>query len=378
MIIFNEINNIFRFPSLVKNALSNWFTLAVNLLVGFFLTPYIISYIGEAGYGIYVLILALIGYYGILDLGLSSAIVRFIALYRAQDNVTALKQTISTIIIIFSLLGLLIICLSFFCSNAFVTFFNIPAEKSGEIKLALFLFGLTAGLKFPNNFLFGFLKAYEQFIKINTIETLTTLLRAVLVVILLIWGFGLAGIAAAMLVATILSLIFNYLAYIKLFKEFGLPLTNFNFSILWSMLGYGASSTVIVLADILAFKLDSVVIGKMISLSEVAVFSIAATLVSHMNSVIATSIEVLRPRFVVLDEKEERNATRRLLLKSLFISSVTELRAGYVVDHFRRRFYQPLGWPELLGSGSGIMGSGACLHCWVIPGTGDYARLCPQ
>lgn len=50
--------------------------LGVCVLVGLLLTPYMITLIGDRLYGIWVLVAALIGWYGLLDLGLSGTINR--------------------------------------------------------------------------------------------------------------------------------------------------------------------------------------------------------------------------------------------------------------------------------------------------------------
>ncbi len=63
-------------PSLVINAVSNWVALGVNIIVGFLLIPYIIKRLGVAQYGIWTLIISIIGYYGLLDMGVTAAIMR--------------------------------------------------------------------------------------------------------------------------------------------------------------------------------------------------------------------------------------------------------------------------------------------------------------
>ena len=61
-------------PSLKVNALSNWVSLGVNVIIGFVLTPFIIRSLGKTGYGIWTLVCSFVGYYGLLNLGVGSAI----------------------------------------------------------------------------------------------------------------------------------------------------------------------------------------------------------------------------------------------------------------------------------------------------------------
>src|SRR4030043_918065 len=96
----------FRRPSLLVSALSNWTAFGVSVLIGLFLTPFIIGHLGKTGYGIWTLISSLIGYYGILDLGVTSAITRYVARYAGQKDYKALNETVSTALAIFAIIAL--------------------------------------------------------------------------------------------------------------------------------------------------------------------------------------------------------------------------------------------------------------------------------
>ncbi len=63
-------------PSLLINALSSWAGLGVNIVVGLLLLPFVVAKLGQTGYGVWMLVGSIIGYYGLLDLGVSSAVSR--------------------------------------------------------------------------------------------------------------------------------------------------------------------------------------------------------------------------------------------------------------------------------------------------------------
>ncbi|HEV2246346.1 MAG TPA: hypothetical protein VGW37_06805 [Terriglobia bacterium] len=52
---------------------------AIAVVVAFFLTPFVIHSLGDRMYGFWTLAAAFVGYYGLMDLGLSSAVNRYIA-----------------------------------------------------------------------------------------------------------------------------------------------------------------------------------------------------------------------------------------------------------------------------------------------------------
>jgi len=104
-------------------------------------------------------------------------------------------------------------------------------------------------------------------------------------------------------------------------------------------LGYGAITTVAVLANILRFDLDSFVIGKWIGLSEVGVYGIAALLIRYMIQFVSTGTQaVFTPRFAALDGEGNRDQLQQLFLKSLSIAAVLSFAAGTLAIVLGRQF----------------------------------------
>ncbi len=68
---------------ILRNVGSSWFALGVNVLVGIFLSPYILHRLGDEAFGLWILIFSATGYYGLFDLGIRSSIVRYVAKYSA-------------------------------------------------------------------------------------------------------------------------------------------------------------------------------------------------------------------------------------------------------------------------------------------------------
>ena len=56
-----------------------YITLGVNCLSGIFFTPYMIHKLGESDYGLYQLIGAFVGYLSVLNMGMSSAVTKYIS-----------------------------------------------------------------------------------------------------------------------------------------------------------------------------------------------------------------------------------------------------------------------------------------------------------
>ena len=73
----------------IKNTYYYFFSQVISLLMPLFLTPFIIMKIGDTQFGIYTLILGVLGTFGLLDLSLSTSFIKFISEYLWFDCTTS-------------------------------------------------------------------------------------------------------------------------------------------------------------------------------------------------------------------------------------------------------------------------------------------------
>ena len=64
--------------TLARNVLLNWAALIAEVAVAFFLTPFMVRSLGLAIYGIWSLLNSVIGYMGLVDLGIRGSVGRFL------------------------------------------------------------------------------------------------------------------------------------------------------------------------------------------------------------------------------------------------------------------------------------------------------------
>ncbi len=303
-------------PSLKVNALSNWVSLAVNIIIGFALTPFIIRSLGKTGYGIWTLVCSFVGYYGLLSLGVGSAINRYVARYSAQKDQKALSQFTSTAMAMFSMTGALAIAISFLCGGVLADFFNVaPAERASFVKL-VWIVGVTAGIGFPSSVLIAVVVAREHYVAKNIVVVSQELLRAGLTVACVNAGWGLLGVGLAPLAATIYTVICTGVLFRMYAGDIQLRVAYVNMKTLGALLVYGGVTTIIVIADIMRVNLDSLVIGKWVNVDAVGVYGVAALVIRYMAKIVNSAMKVLIPRFTHLDSSDSRDELRVLFLRS--------------------------------------------------------------
>ena len=93
----------------LKNIVSSWGGLAVNIAVGFFLSPFILHHLGDEAFGLWILVFSLTGYYGIFDFGIRSSLVRYVSKFQATGDKDQLAHLVNTSFFTYSCLGLFLL-----------------------------------------------------------------------------------------------------------------------------------------------------------------------------------------------------------------------------------------------------------------------------
>src|SRR5260370_21253841 len=111
-----------------KNVSSGWVALATNILVGVFLSPYILHHLGDEAFGLWVLIFSITGYYGLFDLGIRSSIVRYVASYSATGDRAELDRLISTAVLTYGAIGVIAFMITLAGSYYVASIFHISPD----------------------------------------------------------------------------------------------------------------------------------------------------------------------------------------------------------------------------------------------------------
>ena len=121
-----------RSRGLAWNVFSNWTGYAVQVAVTFFLTPLVVGSLGDARYGVWILLSGLTGYYGLLDLGFRAGLTQYLTRHLATKQYDKLNQTASTGFVALACCGLLILLATVLLSWFAPHMFRLAPEHARE------------------------------------------------------------------------------------------------------------------------------------------------------------------------------------------------------------------------------------------------------
>jgi O-antigen/teichoic acid export membrane protein len=298
---------------IAKNVGSSWFTLGVSILVGVFLSPFILHRIGDTGFGIWVLIFSVTGYYGLFDLGIRSSVTRYVSTYSATDDREGLQKLINTSMATYTAIGSVAMAVTLVCSLFVDRLFRIPPEFLTTARWLFLMVGTSVALGFPTGVFGGILEGLQRFYLVNVTNLVATLLRAVLIVVALTHGYGLLTLAFITVVLPILSSLVRAGFVLQLLQiRFGWKYVDRN--ALREIANYSAVSFILMIAYKLRFKTDEIVIGTMLSVTAITYFSVGDRLLDYASEVVSSLAQIFVPMSGQSVARGDTDQLRKILI----------------------------------------------------------------
>jgi O-antigen/teichoic acid export membrane protein len=303
----------FEKTQIIRNVGSSWFSLGVNILVGIFLSPFILHRLGDTAYGIWVLIFSITGYYGLFDLGIRSSVVRYVSKFTATGETDNLIRLINTSLWSYTLIGAVAMLLTLGGAPFVDSMFRIPPELRATARLLFLMVGASVSLGFPLGIFSGILEGLQKFYFLNVTNVISSLLRAALIVWALHRGYGLITIAVITVILPLLiSLVRAAIVLRVLPLRFGWKY--FDRVSLREMATYSSATFVVMISYKLRFKTDELVIGAFLSSAAITYFSIGDRLLDYASEVVSSLAQIFVPMSSQSDAKGDLNALRKMFM----------------------------------------------------------------
>jgi O-antigen/teichoic acid export membrane protein len=286
----------------------------VSVAISFFLFPFIVKYVGKEIYGVYLVAMTITGYFGLLDLGVMSALTKYVSEYNGKKDRESVNKIVNASLSFYVLTGITVALLLFFFSLSFVKFFKILPANIPVAKDLFLIASLSALLVWPLNTFRGFTQGLNLWNIDASVNISVQIINGICTYVLLISGCGIIQLFVVNQVLTILGSMFLY-AYIRknyCFKvvfpylEFKTYKFIFNFSF------FCFASAVI---SSFLFQVHNLLIGYFVSVSAVSTYAVAYNIQSYLRVINST---IGAPPWTIASEMEgrgEHESQRQLVLK---------------------------------------------------------------
>jgi O-antigen/teichoic acid export membrane protein len=166
----------------------------INIVVGLFMLPFLVSQLGETMYGIWVLVGSITASFYILDLGFSSAVQRFISDALALNNKLLGKEVVSTAWLVYLVLSAFI-CVLTGIACLFVPVLANPDSPHELIQILLLITGLNLAIQFPVKAFAGIAAFHTRYDLLSISKIILKLLSTAITVAAVLKGYGVIAVA---------------------------------------------------------------------------------------------------------------------------------------------------------------------------------------
>ena len=178
-----------------KNTVTNYFSMFVRLVQGILVTRWLISHLGEAQYGLWVMLWSFFSYALLLDLGFGVAAQKVTATELYKKDIEKYNRTISSIFFSHVAMSLLILPLTFVGMYYVRELFHLPADATDEYiyfcRIALLLSGLAATIVFPLGVFPEILAGLQKLYLRNYLVIIAKTVELLGVIVIFAMGWGL-------------------------------------------------------------------------------------------------------------------------------------------------------------------------------------------
>ena len=249
-------------------------------LVSLLIMPFVIRMLGDRMYGLWTLVATFVGYYGVLELGLNTAVTRYLARSLSAQDHDECNRVFNTSFRIYLGLGGIVLAVAA-VTAAMAPFFSKNHADASLFVSVILILGMSLALQFPGRVFTGALEAHLRFDQTAFFDLLTLVLRTSLTVGALLLGYKVVALAWATFLASLPSVVlsvrytFRELPFLRLdSKYWGLKTAK-------SLFSYSVYSLIANLANILRFQVDNVVVASFLGLAAVTHYRVGGALVQY-------------------------------------------------------------------------------------------------
>ena len=324
-----------KINELKAGSILSYVNLFISCIIPMLYTPVMLDLLGQSEYGLYSLSNSVVGYLGLLNFGMGSAVIRYAVKFRAQGSAVDVRRVIGLFTMIYAGLALLV-CVGGAVLTAVVgSIFGkgLTVDEIARMKVLLVIMTVSTAISFPLSVFSAIIGVYERYVFQKLVCVGETIMAPVMNLVVLYAAGGSVGLAVVGLVFQVVNgLIFG--AYcvkkLKIYPVF----KNMPVEILREVAVFCAFVFLASIVDMLYWATDKVLIGAAIGSVAVAIYNVGGTFTAMLQNMAHAISNVFGPRVNMMVAKhDEPGKISELLIRvgRLQYLVISLLLSGYIV-----------------------------------------------
>lgn len=280
-------------------AVFSYIATVMNSLTSIFLTPFILSCLGDVEYGVYRTVQSLTGQLALISIGIGTVSSVFIAKFNARndekvkeerENFLATAIGVAFIVAVLAFTAGLVMFL--FVDKIYANTMNAEQIKLVE-NMFLILVGNVALYLFRDVFV-GIVHGYEKFTYSNFLKVARIVLRVIIILILLNMGMKALALVWCDFAITVLLLISDWI-YCKCVLNLKIRFHYFDRGFFKTLFTFSLAMFLQTIVNQVNQNLSGVILGVMVKPELVTVYSLALTIYVAFNGISGSIASMFTP-----------------------------------------------------------------------------------
>lgn len=306
--------------NLLTGTATKYVLLAANIAIGVFLMPYTVRHLGTSEYGLWMLVASMTAYFNLFDLGYGNGLVRHVADADARGNVTLVNQILSTFVVVYVGLGVLVAAAAAAMILWVPHFPKLVPEQVPLARFILAVIGIRIALGFPMTVFGAVTTARQRFALNNMVATVSTIVNAAVQFTLLARGHHVRAVVAGSVAVDLLAYIGYAWTAKRAFPALRLRLSAFNTSLVRDVTAFSLYVFLISIAVQIGFNLNNIVVGAALGTSAVAIYAVTLRLAEAQRNLSNQFNTLMFPVVVRYGAMNDPDALRRMLIEGTRLS----------------------------------------------------------
>ena len=262
---------------IAKGAIISYVAIFLHIAITFFYTPWMIRQIGMSDYGLYSLVGTFISYF-IIDFGLSGAITRFIAKYRAEGDQRKVENMLGLTTKVYLGIDAVIFLVLFVCYFFLKDIFTgLTPEEIYKLRVLYIIAGTFSVLSFVWHPMNGAMMAYEYFVENKLVDMFHKVGTVLLIVLVLLLNGGVYELvfitgAVGFLSSLLKFIIFKRKSHIKINWQYA------DRAEMKSLMGFSVWVFLTSMAQRFRLTMMPTILGILANSTEISIFALGMTI----------------------------------------------------------------------------------------------------
>jgi O-antigen/teichoic acid export membrane protein len=304
----------------ILNVLSTWGGQAILLALSFLFTPFIVHALGDAGYGVWLLMMSVTGFMQLLDLGVRGAVTRYIARFAAVGDHDSASRTASASLRIFLITAAIVTLISLALAVFALDLFSIPPEYRQAARIVLVLAGVNMAVSLIGGTYAGALASCNRIDLLNVTEVATGLIRMLLTVGAVAAGYGLVTMGVVHLLLGCARIVWIAAMLRDVYPSLRIRVAAGDVAHVRLIFSFSVFSFLTHVSGRFIWYTDALVVGAFLPVAFVTMFGIAGSLVEYARMLISSVSYATSPVASSLEGAGDHARIRTLLLNMSAVS----------------------------------------------------------